>query len=357
MKILITTGIYPPDIGGPATYAKLLKDKLPDYGFKVRVQSYGWTKGYPKIVRYILFSFRVLKNCFWADIIYTQDTVFGLASLFAARISGKHFLIRVPGDYAWEQSVNRFGVKDSIDQFQSKSYGWRVELLRKIQKFVVNKADKVITPSIYFKKLVSGWVSESEKVVCIYNGIDLTTIPSIQVQHQPKTILSAGRLVAWKGFAGLIRALVYLPEWRLSIIGSGPLHEELKEVASEVGVASRVIFFGDLPRKQLIEKIQESEVFVLNTSFESFSFVVVEAMAVGTPVITTNIGNLKEIIDDGRSGYLVDPNDEMAIADLIKRLSSDHGLRNQLINNAREKAQQFSLEHTLNDLCAIFQTL
>ena len=73
-------------------------------------------------------------------------------------------MIRIAGDYAWEQAAQRFGVTDGIEEFQDKKYGLRVELLRWIQSFVAKNADKVITPSFYFKKVVSGWVGETRKL-------------------------------------------------------------------------------------------------------------------------------------------------------------------------------------------------
>ena len=73
-------------------------------------------------------------------------------------------------------------------------------------------------------------------------------------------------------------------------------------------------------------------------------------MAIGIPVITTNIGNLSEIIDNGKSGILVTPNDGNSIILNVKRLSSDKNLRDKIITEARRKSQQFSIDNTLNNL-------
>ena len=355
MKILIATGIYPPDIGGPATYSKLLFDELPPKGVKVSVLSFGEVRKLPKIIRHIVYFFKLLAQSSGADIIFAQDTVsVGFPSLWASKILRKRFFVRVPGDHAWEQSTQRFRITDSIDEFQDKKYDWRVEILRKIQKMTVNGADTVITPSHYFKQLVSKWVRNPGKVFCIYNGIDLSVISKTSGVYEPKTIISAGRLVPWKGFPVLIVMMRSLPEWKLFIAGDGPMRKELENSAIQKGVNERVFFLGQIPRKELIQKIQNSEVFVLNTSFESFSFQVVEAMAAGTPVVTTNIGNLSEIIDNGKSGILITPNNEKTLIHSIKHLSSNKIFRDRTIIEAQKKSQQFSIENTVDNLLKLF---
>ena len=354
MKITLTTGIYPPDIGGPATYSKLLFDELPKRGIEVSVLSFGEIRHLPKIVRHLVFLIKLLKLARSSDIIFAQDTVsVGLPSLFASRILNKKFFIRVPGDYAWEQSVQRYGVKDSIDDFQLKKYSWKVETLRKIQKNVVNGAHKVITPSMYFKHLVSKWVNNPEKVSCIYNGIDLSIIPQTSIEYQPKTIISSGRLVSWKGFSALIVAMQSLSDWKLFIAGDGPMRGELEKTSTELGVNDRVFFLGRIKQDELIKKMQACDVFVLNTRFESFSFQVVEAMACGIPVVTTNIGNLKEIIDDGKNGILIKPDDIDAIVSVCKKLSSDISFRKSIVLSAGEKSSLFSIQRTMDSLVDI----
>jgi len=358
MKLLVATGIYPPEIGGPATYSKLLFDELPKRGFGVDVLSFGQVRKLPKIIRHAVFFFKLLRRSFSADVIFAQDTVsVGFPSLLVAKILRKKFFVRTPGDYAWEQSTQRYGVKESIDDFQNRKYSFKVEFLRKIQKMTVDGADVVISPSVYFRNLVSKWVKNPEKVFCIYNGIDLSVIPDKEKIFDHKTIISAGRLVSWKGFGVLIETLKFLPEWKLFIAGSGPLRRELESVALKNDVSARVFFLGQISRKDLIEKIQKCEVFVLNTSFESFSFQVVEAMASGTPVITTNIGNLSEIIDNNKEGILVAPDNKGAIVEGIKKLSSDSLFREKIISAAKERSKQFSIENTVNSLIKLLEKI
>jgi glycosyltransferase involved in cell wall biosynthesis len=198
---------------------------------------------------------------------------------------------------------------------------------------------------------VSKWTKHPEKVFYIYNGIDLSDIPAKKSDtYEKKTIISAGRLVPWKGFKELIFTMKELPDWKLLIAGSGPEKDALLHAVEEAGVSEQVSFLGQISHRDLVARIQESEIFILNTFFESFSFQVVEAMAAGTPVVTTDIGNLREIIDNGESGILIPPNDKHAIVLAVHYLSGDPEFRKKIIAGGLKKAKQFSIEHTVRAL-------
>ena len=353
--VLLATGIYPPEIGGPATYAALLEKELPKRGIGVTVLPFRIVRNWPKGFRHLLYFVKLLRLGLGHDLVFAQDTIsVGLPSVLAAKLLGKKFLIRVPGDYVWEQAVQRFGVKDAIDIFQSKKYGWKVEFLRSVQKFVVNQADVVITPSNYFRHLVRGWVKDKNKVITIYNGVEISKLPLdfARGRQAPrsKIIVSAGRLVPWKGFGMVIEMMRDLPEWRLIIIGDGPEYANLKSQISNLKLGDRIKLTGAIPREQVLEYLSRAAAFVLNTSFESFSYQIVEAMSLGVPVITTKIGNLEEIVSSGIDGFLVSPNDKYGFVGLIKRLDQDNNLRLAVSENARAKSRVFDLANTLSEL-------
>lgn len=359
MKILVATGIYPPDIGGPATYSKLLADRLPAMGIQVDVLSYGSVRKYPKIIRHKIYALKVLWHGRAADIVFAQDVAsVGLPALVATLILGKTFMVRVPGDYAWEQA-KRFGVTDGMNEFQDKKYGWRVELMRKLERLVVGQADKVIVPSKSFAEVVKKWVKDPEKVVAVYNGIDLTEIDNLTRGSvaRPRTIISAGRLVAGKGFAELVMAMKKLPGYKLEIAGDGPEAGKLKETIDREGLSDRVTLLGRLERPELLRRIAKSESFVLNTRFESFSYQIVEAMAAGTPVIAARVGSIPELIDDGKSGILYKSGDQAGLARAIERISSDKPLATGISAEAKRKAASFSITSTLEAVKKIVLSL
>ncbi|MEK7669407.1 MAG: glycosyltransferase [Patescibacteria group bacterium] len=357
-KILLTTGIFPPEIGGPATYSALLQKELPKFGIEVEVLPFSTVRHLPRWIRHLVFLFKVLNRGRKVDLLYSQDPLsVGFPTMLSAKLFlGKPFLVRIAGDYAWEQATQRFGITDSIDDFQNKKYGFQTELMRLLQKTTAGMADAVISPSQYFAKLVSGWWPEKIKSQAIYNGIDFSDIANNDGDFESKTIISAGRLVPWKGFDCLIEIMRDLPDWKLFIAGDGSDKDKLSKLINDKSLEDKVFLLGKMDRKDLINKMQKCEIFVLNTTFESFSFQIVEAMFAGVPVISTNIGNISEIIDDGAEGLLVEPNNKEAILGAVKKLA-DSALRAKIITQAKNKASLFSIEKTMTKTSEIIISL
>ncbi|MBP7005927.1 glycosyltransferase family 4 protein [Patescibacteria group bacterium] len=344
--LVLATGIYPPEIGGPATYAALMEEEMRRRGWKVMVLPFRVVRHLPSGVRHLVYAWKLFWLTRGAQAILAQDTVsVGIPALFVARLRSVPLLVRVPGDFAWEQGVQRFDVKESIDAFQTRVYGWRVELLRRLQARVVRGADQVMAPSVYFANLVRGWGVPTERVHAVYNGV---AIPEdvLPVRGSRPRIISAGRLVPWKKFDGLIRLLPRLPGVDLFIVGEGPDRASLEALARQEGVAERVTFTGALPRAELLALIAGADLFVLRSQFESFSFQLVEAMMLGAPVIAQSIGNLGEIVQSGENGLLLAPADEDGLFEAIKRLLADPTERARLGKNAQKTSQRFSVTAT-----------
>src|SRR3989344_895625 len=212
MKILIATGIYPPQIGGPATYAKLLYDDLPKRGIDVEVVTFGDYLGKPKIIRHFLYFMELVRKSRDADLIYALDPVsVGLPALFASQIRSKKFFLRIAGDYAWEQGTQKFGVMDNLNEFVKSydKYPWQVKLFKKIEKYVADGAKKIIVPSAYLRGIVFAWGVDVSKMKVIHNGFHMEPISKTPSALRKKLhlsgsiIVSAGRLVSWKGMRAL----------------------------------------------------------------------------------------------------------------------------------------------------------
>ncbi|HYC83410.1 MAG TPA: glycosyltransferase family 4 protein [Candidatus Paceibacterota bacterium] len=367
-RLLVVTPALPPDIGGPATYSQLLLDKLPPKGFEVQVESYGWTAGYPKILRYLLFSFRILKKSFWADGIYAMDPVFGLAGLCAARLTGKKFFLKIVGDYAWEQGTNRFGVTDLLDVFvatDSKKYRRPVRFLRRVQTFVARQADAIVTPSEYLKNIVSAWGVDRGKITVVYNAFGLEYAPKNKQELRRNlnmegfVVMSAGRLVPWKGFESLIKVAGRLhkryPALALLIAGDGPERRRLEEVVRDQKAGDFVRLLGRVEQGSLLAYCQAADVFVLNTGYEGLSHQLLEVMAVGTPIITTNVGGNPELIADGSTGRLIGYNDEEALQAALSEMIHTPSRAQILAANAQEKVKEFNEERLLSETAAILK--
>lgn len=360
-KVLIATGIYPPDIGGPATYSKLLMDELPRRGFEVSVLSFGTVRHLPKIIRHLVYAWRLFRLAGKFDLIYAQDPVsVGLPTLLASRLSRRPYFLKVVGDYAWEQGQQRFGVTDFLDDFVRKSnYSFIVRILKKIQTIVAKNAARIIVPSKYLKGIVCQWGIPEDKVVVIYNAFDLPNIASSTITKNKfkktgRLLLSAGRLVPWKGFEMLIdifpTLLTRYPDLELVIVGSGPDKDHLEALINERGVVDKVKLIGQVNKNDLVEWLKLTDIFLLNTSYEGFSHQLLEVMALNVPIITTPVGGNSELIENGHNGLLVEYGHSIKWLKAIESLLEDPEVGRGLVANGKKTIGQFKTEVMLEKI-------
>ena len=269
-----------------------------------------------------------------ADIILAQDTVsVGLPSVLAALLAGKKFLVRVPGDYAWEQGSQRFGATVPIDTFQGHYFGVRVALLRVVQKFVVRHATRVIAPSEYLRSLTILWGASPKRVVRIYNGIEFP-LPVTPPSERPEgfLVVTSARRVPWKGVDRLERVVAREKGWRLFVSDT-------------------------LPRAQSLGWAKAADVFVLNSSYEGLSHTLIEVMSLGTPIVATSVGGNPELIRDGVDGLLIPAHDDEALYAALKKIEQNKEAATARGRSAMERAKEFSIDNTLDRLIALLKTL
>jgi glycosyltransferase involved in cell wall biosynthesis len=334
MKILIATGLYPPQSGGPATYSKLLNDELPKRGVGVIVLPFSSVRLVPKIFRHALYFFKCFKNAIETEIVYALDPVsVGLPASLAALLLRKKFILRVAGDYAWEQGRQRFGVTDELDAFQNKKYGWQVELLRMVQKFVAHRAKTIIVPSEYMRLLVSKWISNPQKVETIHSSVHIP--PAYELpQDRPEgfLIVTIARRVPWKGIEALERVIARESSWTFKLL-------------------------DDLPHKEAMGWVKTADVFALNSTYEGLSHALIEAMSLGTPIVATNAGGNPELIANGSEGLIIPPKDDVALYTALKEIEEHPDEARARAERAKERSKQFSIAVTFEQLVHLLKTL
>ncbi len=335
MKILLATGLYPPEVGGPATYTKQLEDALPKHGIEVAVLPFRSVRSLPPGVRHIAYFLKCVRVAKRVDVVYAQDAVsVGLPACLAARFARKTFIVRIPGDYAWEQARQRWGVSDGLDPFQTKRYRWRVEMLRKLQKYVVLSARMVIVPSDYMKRVVSGWLppAANERVHTIYSSVVLPE----HIQERMRTgnflVVSSGRPVPWKHFDAIERVVAQEPGWQFFLVSG-------------------------VPRTEGLSWVKAADVYVLNSTYEGLSHALVEAMLLETPVVATDVGGNPELIRNGVDGVLIPPGDEAALRAALQDIAGHPEAARERARSALERAQAFTPETTVRQLVTLLQTL
>ncbi len=203
-------------------------------------------------------------------------------------------------------------------------------------------------------------------VQTIYNGVDTATFAPGQRAQDARAlrerlgVAEDGFLAAFvgsewqrKGLGEAIEALARAPGWELLVAGGGD-RARYQGLAESLGVAARVHWLGVTSDVQLV--YAAADAFVLPTSYETFSLVSFEAAASGLPVLATPVNGVRELIEDGRNGYLI-ARDPALIAERLIALSSDGALRAAMGREARESALGFSWERMVREHSALYSSL
>lgn len=334
-KIVVATPLYPPEIGGPATYTTLLETEFARRHVAIEVLPFSLVRHLPKGVAHFAYFTRAFRALLGADIAFALDPVsVGLPTFFAALFARKKFVVRIAGDRAWEEARHRFNITEQLEEFVEHGpheLPLRIRVLWFAERFIARRADGVIVPSRYLRDIIVKWGVPPERVTVIYNAFDdVPALPDRALLRERygwkgKVIFSAGRLVEWKGFPALIELMPTLreahPDLSLFIAGSGPLAHELHAEIKRHGIPVHLL--GDVPRLQLLEYVHAADCFVLNTAYEGFSHQILEALALGTPVVTTSVGGNVELVEDGVTGVLVHYNDTNALRVAISGILAD----------------------------------
>jgi teichuronic acid biosynthesis glycosyltransferase TuaC len=197
-------------------------------------------------------------------------------------------------------------------------------------------------------------------VTVIYNGVDTDKFfPEIDPSPQLK-VLSVGNLIAIKGHALLLRAfsrvLTDVPDCSLELIGDGPEREKLGDLAAKLGIATRVHFYGRRDRDYVAEAMRQCAVFVLPSSYEGLGCVYLEAMACAKPAIGCRGQGVEEVIEHGKSGMLVNPEDEPELTHAMLTILRDKELRQRMGTNARAVIlDRLTLSHQAQQLAEIYR--
>ena len=363
MKIVIATPLYPPVSGGPATYARVLEQELPKLGIEVTLVKFSDVR--KRWFRHLRYFRLVSKAARGADLVYALDAVsVGFPAMLAAKRRGKRFVVKVAGDFAWEQGSQRALTVGSLEQFvRRRSIPLSLWPLRFLQTLVARSARRVVVPSNYLEGVVAEWGVSREHISVIWNAVSVempTKVPS-QVGALPRPIVvSVGRLVPWKGFFTCIEAVKILRAEgiaaSLAVVGDGPDRQDL-EAEAKRSLGSGFAFCGALSQGDTHATIRYSEVFVLDSSYEGLSHTLIEAVSLGASIVASDIPANREVVEHERSALLVPPNDAMALAAAIQRLLSDSELTGRLAENGRSIAAAFSIPRMVLQTATLLQSV
>lgn len=344
MKILLISGIFPPDIGGPATFVSEFAAYLGANGHLVKVialadlskpvahlnrniQTDLIRRGEFKPLRAIRTILRIRNESKKSDVILVNGLFYEhyIANLFLRTKS----IYKIVGDPVWEKYRNSRNRDISIEDFQDKELSLKFKLLRRVLVNGLRRANKIVVPGFELKSMVEKWYVGLE-VTQVNNGV-----PSELVRHVKEThdVVSVSRLVNWKNIDLLIKACSKA-ELSLLVVGDGPERDYLEKLAVQLN--AHVDFVGEQTPYEVRSLLHRAKVYALVSSYEGMAFSLLEAMMQEREIVVSNVPANTKLIENGHTGHVVpDWNIESLAASLVKAKES---VDTSCASNAREIA-------------------
>ncbi|HST14229.1 MAG TPA: glycosyltransferase family 4 protein [Gaiellaceae bacterium] len=357
MKILVVSGIWPPDVGGPATHAPELASWLAARGHHVEALTTAlatpagagyrvhWvSRRLPPGARHAAVAAAVARAARRADVVYATSMVGRTAA--GAALARRPFVAKLTSDPAFERSRRRGLVDGETVAFQGGGGGLGAGVLRAVRDRSVRQARFVICPSAYIAELAARWRGSGDGVVVLPNPAPSPAeAAAVDFPGERPHIAFVGRLTAAKNLGVAIDAVRGLDAGTLVVVGDGEERSRLEKDAGE-----RVRFLGARSRADALGFLAAADVAVLPSAWENFPHAAVEALALGTPLVATRVGGVPEIVVDGENGLLVEPNDAAAFAAALERVLGDDALRARLADAAAPSVGRFAIDTVYGEI-------
>jgi len=354
MKALLISGIYNPDIGGPATYIPKLAEKILKMGQTVEVitlrnsVSEKVSEVYP--INYVLRDQNILIRFFKTVLTIIKvgknsDSIFS-NGLFQETAIALLFLrvnsvAKVSGDPIWERAINNKRTTRSRIDFNQSRLGSILKIQRVFLRWSLNRFDLITCPSQELKSLIIGWGVKT-KVSIIPNGVMRCDLEPVSKEFD---VISVCRIVKLKNIDKLIYACARTNS-KLAIVGTGPELQYSTKLVNEL--KANVIFLGQLSESEVLTVLNKSKIFALLSNSEGLSFALLQAMACGIPSIVSNVKGNTDVIDHMQDGVVVDLDDEYSLDNAINNLlNSPEKLVSYGVNSKLKVRVQFDLDEQL----------
>ncbi len=314
MKILITTGIFKPEVGGPATYAAELARRLKATGHPVSVITYSdklrftLDGEYPfpiirvqrhpnKLINYFRYFLTVWNHAKDYDVIYSLDWFSaGVPVMIAAFLRGKKYVVRVGGAYIWEKYLSQNRPPLTLRSFYEKEIYKEYKLMYFLIRLVLRQAVHVIFNSDEQRVLYERYYKlPLSKTSVIYNPIPGNKLSALVQSYKQsnfdrdKEIVFAGRFIRMKNVESLIQAFAKFnnPQYRLLLIGEGPTEMELRKLVELHNLTSQVTFMPPMSQQELYRRISNCAYVVLPSWTDVSPNQIYECLALRIPFLVT----------------------------------------------------------------------
>ena len=341
----MTVGIFPPDIGGPATFvpkiAKYFQDEL-NYEIEILTLSDNKNsninddfsvkridRNLPIIYRWLKTIFTIYKLGKNKDLIFVNGL--GTETTIANIFLKKKIIRKIVGDPVWERAYSKAKISESFDEFQVKNYGFSISLQKKVRSFSIKKSDIVVTPSKHLKNFILN-LGFKNKIEIINNGVFIPEENTNIFTNDQINITIVSRLVSHKNIKKIIRAISDLndPLIYLNIIGDGPELNQLQKISLESNNKDNIIFHGKLNRDDINHIFLKSDIYIQASNYEGLPHSLLEAMSYGIPVLCTPVGECKKILGNEDRGYMLDlPVSKNNIKSKISQIIGEKNIANK----------------------------
>ena len=370
MRVLVTVGIFPPDIGGPATFvpkiAKYFQDEL---NYEIEILTLSDSKNsninddfsvkridrnLPIIYRWLKTIFTIYKLGKNKDLIFVNGL--GTEATIANIFLKKKIIRKIVGDPVWERAYSKAKISESFDEFQVKNYGFSISLQKKVRSFSIKKSDIVVTPSQHLKNFILN-LGFKNKIEIINNGVFIPEENTNIFTDDQINITIVSRLVSHKNIEKIIKAISDLnsPLINLNIIGDGPELNQLQKISLESNIKDNIIFHGKLNRDEINHIFLNSDIYIQASNYEGLPHSLLEAMSYGIPVLCTPVGECKEILGNEDRGYILDlPVSKNNIKSKISEIIGEK----DIANKKGERGKDFINEkYNLTNLFNLYKNL
>lgn len=321
MRILIATPLYPPDVGGPAKYARGLKEAFRALGHSVSVVAYGRVeRALPAGIRHAVYFIRVLISIRGTDCVLALDTWSGFPALCVGKLARTKVLVRIGGDFLWESYVERTGDLVRLSDFygSKRALSLKERLIRRVITFVVRHADALLFNSLWLADIYRAYGLTAGQVRVLDNEYTPRRTAS---SHNGRTFVAAGREIRLKNMDRLAKAFAAAQRAHPTI-----------ELDTE-----------PLPPDKHLVRVARSYAVIVPSISEVNPNAAYEAVSFGKPFICTEDTGLPGPIR--KLGIMIDTRDVAAFERAIELLLDPATYRSHI-----ERIARFSHSHTFEDI-------
>jgi glycosyltransferase involved in cell wall biosynthesis len=367
VKVLITSGIWPPEVGGPASHGPEVGRFLVAGGHEVEAVTAAGSaavepasfpvravpRDRPLPLRLSAAALAIVSAARGRQVIYSTGLY--TRSALASKLCSVPLVMKLAADPAYERA-RRAGFGGSLEDFQRPYRSPGIRYLKRQRAIALSRAVRVIVPSRYLAQFVTGWGVPVERISVIPNpapAIDLSE-PREELRRRlgvnGPTFVFAGRFVRQKNLPLAVDALRHVDGAALVLVGEGPEAGAVAEAIDRAGLSDRISIKGPVARDVSVDWMRAADAAVLPSDWENFPHAAVEALAAGTPVIATAVGGVPEIVESDVNGILVPAGDVDAFAAAMASLVRDGGLADRLRAAARQAATRFAAQRVYGSI-------